>query len=458
MSPTRELTVLPPSSPLAATAAAPPLVNQAPAANFAWDEFFAASLRNQHTRTAYRRAVRQFFEWIQPHVAALTDITPALVGAYFDQHQGSPATKKLALAAIRGLFDRMVTRHVIVLNPAASVRGERYQVIEGKTPEITAEQARTLMKSIPTSRTVRFSDGETAVSLMVGLRDRAIIGVCIYTAARAGAVAKLRVKHLTWDGSQWTLRFEEKGGKSREIPVRHDLQVFLLDYVAAASLSGAPGDTPLFRSAYRTSGRLTANGISGVDVCRMVKHRLKDAGLPNRLSPHSFRVATITDLLTNGVALEDVQYLAGHANPRTTRLYDRRQKRHHQEYRRADYHLKGMTKSFGKLARQLRLREQRTKAKSPEISTAQANLLMHSINTTNKVGRGTEASSGCRAFTRVASDGCPEWYDGSGSGRHRPLRPVAQDTATETARLSPAHACRLGSAHHGVGQGLSKGE
>lgn len=59
----------------------------------------------------------------------------------------------------------------------------------------------------------------------------------------------------------------------------------------------------------------------------MVKRRLKDAGLPLRLSPHSFRVATVTDLLDQGVPLDEVQYLAGHADPRTTRLYDRRQKR-----------------------------------------------------------------------------------------------------------------------------------
>ena len=54
---------------------------------------------------------------------------------------------------------------------------------------------------------------------------------------------------------------------------------------------------------------------------------MKDAGLPSRLSPHSFRVATITDLLEQGVPLEDVQQLVGHADPRTTRLYDRRQRR-----------------------------------------------------------------------------------------------------------------------------------
>jgi site-specific recombinase XerD len=55
--------------------------------------------------------------------------------------------------------------------------------------------------------------------------------------------------------------------------------------------------------------------------------QLKDASLPSRLSPHSFRVTTITDLLEQGVPLEDVQRLAGHADPRTTRLYDRRQKK-----------------------------------------------------------------------------------------------------------------------------------
>lgn len=62
-------------------------------------------------------------------------------------------------------------------------------------------------------------------------------------------------------------------------------------------------------------------------MCELVKRRLKDAGLPSRLSPHSFRVAAITDLLSQGVPLEDVQYLAGHSEPRTTGLYDRRKKR-----------------------------------------------------------------------------------------------------------------------------------
>jgi len=71
----------------------------------------------------------------------------------------------------------------------------------------------------------------------------------------------------------------------------------------------------------------TGKAIHVNDICRMMKRRLKDIGLPLLYSPHSFRVTTITDLLTQGVVLEDVQRLAGHADPRTTRLYDRRDRK-----------------------------------------------------------------------------------------------------------------------------------
>jgi integrase/recombinase XerD len=290
------------------------IVKSGAAAEFAWDEFFTAGIPNSYTRKAYSHAVRKFFAWLEPHGVAIAQITPGMVGRYFDQHPGSPPSKKLALAAIRGLFDAMVRRHAMMLNPASSVRGERYSVIEGKTPEITIEQARRLVASISTNT-------------VVGLRDRAIIGVLIYTAARAGAVAKLRVRHFTYDGTQWMLRFEEKGGKSREIPVRHDLQKFILEYLPEDALKALPRDLPLFATISRQTKQLTQQAVTGGDIWRMVKRRLKDAGLPNRLSPHSFRVTTVTDLLTQGVPLEDVQFLAGHADPRTTRLYDRRQKK-----------------------------------------------------------------------------------------------------------------------------------
>jgi site-specific recombinase XerD len=108
--------------------------------------------------------------------------------------------------------------------------------------------------------------------------------------------------------------------------VRHDLERYLLEYLAAAAPSEEPKTSPLFRTIVRRTGKFTANAMSGTDVWRMVKRRLKSAGLPPQICPHSFRVATVTDLLSQGVPLTDVQYLAGHADPRTTRLYDRRQR------------------------------------------------------------------------------------------------------------------------------------
>lgn len=137
---------------------------------------------------------------------------------------------------------------------------------------------------------------------------------------------KLRRRDFYPDGHQFVFRFDEKGGKIRDIPVRHDLEGFIREYLSAAG--EVPSDSPLFRSALGRTATLSDNGLSQNDVLRMVKRRLRDAGLPaDRLTCHSFRATTITDLLDQGVPLEDVQYLAGHADPRTTRLYDRRKKK-----------------------------------------------------------------------------------------------------------------------------------
>src|SRR5665213_3225376 len=288
----------------------------------AWQDFFG-TIQNNYTRRAYEQAVRKFLQWL-PSDVGLEQIRPAMVGRYISTHPGVIPTRKLHLAALRAFFDLLVERHIVLINPAASVRGQRYEAVEGKTPEITIEQARKLLTAIRIEAT---DSNGSATPLPVGLRDRAIIATLIYTAARAGAVGRLRIKDFRYDGSQWTLRFAEKGGKSREIPIRHDLQEFILAYLATIPDWQHIGDAPLFRTAIRRTGSLTSLAMNNIDICRMIKRRLADAGLPSHLSPHSFRVTTITDLLTQGVPLEDVQYLAGHADPRTTRLYDRRQKR-----------------------------------------------------------------------------------------------------------------------------------
>lgn len=281
------------------------------AAKFSWEEFLYGRLRNPCTRRAYAFAVQRFLDYCQQSALALECIAPRDVGRYLDGLTYAPATKKLHLAALRHFLDGLVTRHVIVLNPAATVRGERLHVVEGKTPEIGVDQARRLLRCID-------------VTSVVGLRDRAILGILIYTAARVGAVARLRRGDFYPVADQACLRFAEKGGKSREIPVRHDLQQYLVEYLRMSGVEYADKAAPFFRAAIRRTRHLTQSALSADDMGRMFKRRLHQAGLPDQLSPHSLRVTTVTDLLSQGVSLEDVQYLAGHADPRTTRLYDRR--------------------------------------------------------------------------------------------------------------------------------------
>jgi site-specific recombinase XerD len=301
----------------------PALIAQAGnASRNAWHDFFG-TIQNDYTRKAYEHAVRRFLEWL-PSSLAPEEIRPAMVGRYIARHAGSIPTRKLHLAALRKFFDLLVERHIVLINPAACVRGLRYEAVEGKTPEITIEHAKKLLATIHVACQ---NKNDENVPLIVGLRDLAIIATLIYTAARAGAIARLRIKDFRHDGGQWTLRFAEKGGKSREIPVRHDLQEYILTYLATIPDWQADNNAPLFRTTIRRTATFTAKAMTNIDICRMMKRRLVNAGLPQHLSPHSLRVTTITDLLTQGVPLEDVQYLAGHADPRTTRLYDRRQKR-----------------------------------------------------------------------------------------------------------------------------------
>ena len=277
-------------------------------------EFFTARIRNPNTRRAYAQAVRAFLKFSHERgIKRLQDVDPVTVSAFIESYEASEPTKKRQLAALRHFFDWLVTGQVIPSSPAASVRGPKHVVTEGITPAFEPKQARKLLHSITTND-------------VVGLRDRAVVGILIYTAARAGAVAALRVGSFVPDGTQWVLKFREKGGKARKIPVRHDLEQYLREYIDAAGIDLTKKKQPLFRTTERRTKRLTKRQISGKDVLRMVKRRLKDVGLPENFCAHSFRATTITDLLKQGVPIEDVQYLAGHADKRTTGLYDRRKK------------------------------------------------------------------------------------------------------------------------------------
>jgi site-specific recombinase XerC len=114
------------STPVIATNqfALPAMIERAGAvARFAWDEFFYAEHHHPHTQKAYMAAVKRFLAWAQRQGVELPSTTPGMLGQYLVALRGSPAKRNLHLSALRGFFDRLVQRHVVILNPAASVRG-----------------------------------------------------------------------------------------------------------------------------------------------------------------------------------------------------------------------------------------------------------------------------------------------------------------------------------------------
>ena len=275
-------------------------------------EFFAATIRNKNTRVAYYHAAVRFFAWCDRHkIGEIADIEPLHVAAYVEAlgKDFEKPTVKQHLAAIRMLFDWLVTGQVVAANPAHSVRGPKHVVKTGKTTVLIAEQARELLDSIDTTT-------------LVGLRDRALISVMTFAFARIGAVVGMKVEDYYPQGKRWWVRLHEKGGKRHEMPAHHNLEAYLDAYISAAGVR-EESKSPLFRSAAGRTGELTDKPMNRVDAYRMIQRRADDAKLRIRIGCHTFRATGITAYLEAGGTLENAQAMAAHESPRTTKLYDR---------------------------------------------------------------------------------------------------------------------------------------
>jgi len=147
-------------------------------------DFFSSHIRNPNTRRAYREAVRQFSGFCAEHgIVDLAQVERVHVAAFVEVQltQNSKPTVKQRLAALRMLFDWMVVGQVLPVNPAHAVRGPKRSQRRGKTPVLQADEARTLIDAID-------------VSSLPGLRDRALIGLMVYTFARVGAAVAMKVE------------------------------------------------------------------------------------------------------------------------------------------------------------------------------------------------------------------------------------------------------------------------
>lgn len=276
-------------------------------------DFFSSHIRNPNTRRAYKEAVRQFSAFCaESGIMDIAQVEPIHVAAFVElqlKTQSKP-TVKLRLAALRMLFDWMVVGQVIPVNPAHAVRGPKHSQRRGKTPVLQADEARTLIDVIDTSS-------------LPGLRDRALIGLMVYTFARVGAAVSMRVDDFYVQGRRGWVRLHEKGGKEHEMPTHHNLDRYLEEYIAAAGIAEDRKGL-LFRTTRGRSGELTGNPMLQSDVWRMIRRRALAAGIKTEIGCHTFRATGITAYLKNGGRLEIAQQMAAHESARTTGLYDRR--------------------------------------------------------------------------------------------------------------------------------------
>ena len=299
--------------PSLAASSLPSVFTARPEARARMRDFFSSNIRNPNTRRAYMEAVRQFSAFCAEHgILDLAEVQPIHVATFVELQlkAHSKPTVKVRLAALRMLFDWMVVGQMLSVNPAHAVRGPKHTQRRGKTPVLQADEARTLIDAID------------ATSLP-GLRDRALIGLMVYTFARVGAAVSMRVEDFYVQGRRGWVRLHEKGGKEHEMPTHHNLDRYLEEYIAAAGIV-EDRKGPLFRTTRGRSGELTGNSLLQSDVWRMIRRRALAAGIKTEIGCHTFRATGITSYLKNGGRLEIAQQMAAHESSRTTGLYDRR--------------------------------------------------------------------------------------------------------------------------------------
>jgi site-specific recombinase XerD len=312
--------LLPPAAALALPAAGaliPTLIAAASdQASWRYVDFFTANIRNPNTRRAYVRACGTFLAWADERGRSLGTIRPYDVALYIESRQQTHSAPdvKQSLAAIRMLFDWLITGQILPHNPAAAVRGPKHVVKTGVTPVLEGKEWRKLLDAIPTE-TVR------------DLRDRALIATLTYSFARIGAALKMRVEDLHPKGAGWDLRLHEKGGKQHTMPCHDALAEALHAYLDAAGL-GEDRKGHLFRTSKGHRGlELSDQPMLQSDAWRMIRRRALAVGIAAPIGNHSFRATGITAYLANGGALEHAQEMAAHESPRTTKLYDRTKER-----------------------------------------------------------------------------------------------------------------------------------
>ncbi len=280
------------------------------------EDVWLASRKSPRTRRAYRHDVGHFIRTLGirstdelrrvDHKAVL-----AWEAHMREAEHAEAATVRRRLAALSSLFKHLIQHGVAERNPVRDVERPPINRREGFTPAFSKAQARRLL-DLPRHETV------------AGLRDRAILSVGLQVGLRRAEIASLRVGDLHINRGFDSLRVMRKRAKKDALAINPQTARRIRSYLAAAGHTD-DFDGPLFRP-LRHNGRQRQprRHLNPDAIDRIVKKYAAHIGLTRGYSAHSMRATFITTALDNGCSLEDVQRAAGHADPSTTKLYDRR--------------------------------------------------------------------------------------------------------------------------------------
>ena len=256
---------------------------------------------SEHTRAAYRRDVAGWLGWcaergVDPLRASFLDVNAYARG--LEARKLANATVARKLSGLSSWYDFLVKLRAIDGNPVGGA----------DRPYVSRDHSATV------GLTPSEVDALLVAAAAAGERHKAVLTMLADLGLRVGELVGLDVTDVGWEQGHRTVRFVGKGGRPRRRVLTADAAAALDDYLR---LRGA-GDGPLFVTS-------TGARIDRHSVFRLVRRLAREAGIAaaDRLSPHSLRHAFATAARSEGVALEDVQDAMGHADPRTTRRYDR---------------------------------------------------------------------------------------------------------------------------------------
>jgi len=280
------------------------------------EEVWLASRKSARTRRAYQNDVMHFmktFGITSPEELRKVDHRAVMAWERImrEQEGSQPTTVRRRLAALSSLFAHLVKFDVVEMNPVRDVERPAVNRREGMTLAFSQKQARAILDK-PDPNTV------------LGLRDRAILSVGLQVGFRRSEIASLKVGDLHENRGFDSLRVVRKGGKKGSLAINPQTAQRIKDYLVVAG-HGEDLDGPLFRPVRgNREGQDGRRHLHPDIIDRVLRKYARKIGVTRGYSAHSMRATFITTALDNGASLEDVQSAAGHADPSTTKLYDRR--------------------------------------------------------------------------------------------------------------------------------------